>query len=77
MKGELTGENTILSSRKPIYLKKILKNYLKEEHIQLFNLSSIIFIPILRQDQLFGWLTFDQLGEEFDCTKEELLPLRK
>lgn len=71
MKGELTGENTILSSRKPIYLKNP-KNYVKEEHIQLFNLSSIIFIPIMRQDQLFGWLTFDQLGEEFDCTKEEL-----
>lgn len=76
MKGELTGENTILSSRKPIYLKNP-KNYVKEEHIQLFNLSSIIFIPILRQEQLFGWLTFDQLGEEFDCTKEELTLLEE
>ncbi|MFM9535608.1 LuxR C-terminal-related transcriptional regulator [Lysinibacillus sp. IITD104] len=76
MKGELTGENTILSSKKPIYLRNP-KNYVKEEHIQLFNLSSIIFIPILRQDQLFGWLTFDQLGEEFDCTKEELLLLEE
>ncbi|WP_342504165.1 LuxR C-terminal-related transcriptional regulator [Lysinibacillus sp. FSL L8-0126] len=71
MKGQLNGENAILSSRKPIYLKNP-KNYVKEEHIQLFNLSSIIFIPIMRRDQLFGWLTFDQLGEEFDCTKEEL-----
>jgi len=76
MKGELTGENTILSSRKPIYLKDP-KNYVKEEHIQLFNLSSIIFIPILCEDQLFGWLTFDQLGEEFDCTKEELTLLEE
>lgn len=76
MKGELTGENTILSSRKPIYLKNP-KNYVKEEHIQLFNLSSIIFIPILCEDQLFGWLTFDQLGEEFDCTKEELTLLEE
>lgn len=50
---------------------------MKEEHIQLFNLSSIIFIPIMRRDQLFGWLTFDQLGEEFDCTKEELLLLEE
>ncbi|HBT71621.1 MAG TPA: hypothetical protein DEB37_04925 [Lysinibacillus sp.] len=71
MKGQLNGENAILSSRKPIYLKNP-KNYVKEEHIQLFNLSSIIFIPIMRRDQLFGWLTFDQLGQEFDCTKEEL-----
>ncbi|MGE7842486.1 LuxR C-terminal-related transcriptional regulator [Lysinibacillus sp. NPDC093712] len=76
MKGELTGENTILSSRKPIYLKSP-KNYVKEEHIQLFGLSSIIFIPIVGVDQLFGWLTFDQLGEEFDCTKEELTLLEE
>ncbi|WP_338652364.1 LuxR C-terminal-related transcriptional regulator [Lysinibacillus sp. Y5S-8] len=76
MKGQLNGENAILSSRKPIYLKNP-KNYVKEEHIQLFNLSSIIFIPIMRRDQLFGWLTFDQLGEEFDCTKEELLLLEE
>jgi len=76
MKGELTGENAILSSRKPIYLKNP-KNYVKEEHIQLFGLSSIIFIPIIRRDQLFGWLTFDQLGEEFDCTKEELALLEE
>ncbi len=76
MKGELTGENTVLGSRKPIYLKNP-KNYVKEEHIQLFNLSSIIFIPIIQQDQLFGWLTFDQLGEEFDCTKDELLLLEE
>lgn len=76
MKGQLTGDNTILSSKKPIYLKNP-KNYVKEEHIQLFNLSSIIFIPIMRRDQLFGWLTFDQLGEEFDCTKEELLLLEE
>lgn len=76
MKGQLTGDNTILSSKKPIYLKNP-KNYVKEEHIQLFNLSSIIFIPIMRRDQLFGWLTFDQLGEEFDCTKDELLLLEE
>lgn len=76
MKGQLTGDNTILSSKKPIYLKNP-KNYVKEEHIQLFNLSSIIFIPIMRRDQLFGWLTFDQLGEEFDCTKDEILLLEE
>jgi len=76
MKGELTGENAILSSRKPIYLKNP-KNYVKEEHIQLFGLSSIIFIPIIQRDQLFGWLTFDQLGEEFDCTKEDLALLEE
>ncbi|EOW9530109.1 LuxR C-terminal-related transcriptional regulator [Bacillus cytotoxicus] len=71
MKGQLNEQNTVFHFKKPIYLKKP-KNYIKEEHIQLFNLSSIIFIPITYQDQLFGWLTFDQLGEEFDCSKDEL-----
>ncbi|KOY84065.1 GAF domain-containing protein [Lysinibacillus macroides] len=76
MKGHITEQNSIFSSRKPIYLKNP-KNYIKEEHIQLFNLSSVIFIPIIQQDQLFGWLTFDQLGEEFDCTKDELALLEQ
>ncbi|MGW6379952.1 LuxR C-terminal-related transcriptional regulator [Peribacillus butanolivorans] len=71
MKGQLTEQNTVLSSKKPIYLKNP-RNYIKEEHVKLFNLSSVIFIPITHQDQLFGWLTFDQLGEEFDCSKGEL-----
>ncbi|MGN4126917.1 LuxR C-terminal-related transcriptional regulator [Lysinibacillus sphaericus] len=71
MKGQLTEHNTVFNSKKPIYLKNP-KNYIKEQHIELFNLSSIIFIPITHQDQLFGWLTFDQLGEEFDCSKDEL-----
>ena len=26
---------------------------------------------------MFGWLTFDQLGEEFDCSKEELALLEQ
>ncbi|MGE7111353.1 LuxR C-terminal-related transcriptional regulator [Lysinibacillus sp. NPDC047702] len=71
MKGQLTEQHSVFDSKKPIYLKNP-KNYVKEEHIKLFNLSSVIFVPIVHQDQLFGWLTFDQLGEEFDCSKEEL-----
>ncbi|MCZ8510909.1 LuxR C-terminal-related transcriptional regulator [Paenibacillus filicis] len=71
MKGQFTEQNSVFSSKKPIYLKNP-KNYVKEEHIKLFNLSSVIFIPITHQNQLFGWITFDQLGEEFDCSKDEL-----
>lgn len=26
---------------------------------------------------MFGWLTFDKLGEEFDCSKEELALLEQ
>ncbi|MFK9091967.1 LuxR C-terminal-related transcriptional regulator [Bacillus salipaludis] len=76
MKGQITEENIVFSSKKPIYLRNP-KNYIKEEHIKLFNLSSIIFIPLTHQDQLFGWLTFDQLGEHFDCSKEELALLEQ
>jgi len=71
MKGQLTEQHSVFDSKKPIYLKNP-KNYVKEERIKLFNLSSVIFVSIVHQDQLFGWLTFDQLGEEFDCSKEEL-----
>ncbi|WP_431028187.1 LuxR C-terminal-related transcriptional regulator [Lysinibacillus sp. LZ02] len=71
MKGQLTEEYKVFNREKPIYLKNP-KDYVKDEHIKLFNLSSVIFIPITHQDQLFGWVTFDQLGEEFNCSKDEL-----
>ena len=64
------------NSKKTIYLKSP-QNYIKKEHIKLFNLSSIIFLPLTHKNQLFGWLTFDQLGEEFDCSKEELALLEQ
>ncbi|GLC88031.1 LuxR C-terminal-related transcriptional regulator [Lysinibacillus piscis] len=76
MKGELTSRSFILNSRQPVYLKNP-KNYIKEEHIILFNLSSVIFIPVVYEDQLFGWLTFDQMGEVFDYAKDELLVLEQ
>ena len=76
MKGQISEENFVFNSNKPIYLKNP-KNYIKEEHIKLFNLSSIIFLPLTQKNQLYGWLTFDQLGEEFDCTKEELALLEQ
>lgn len=71
MKGQLAEHTTVFNSKKTIYLKNP-KNYVKEEYIKLFNLSSVIFIPITYKDQLFGWLTLDQLGEEFECSKGEL-----
>lgn len=76
MKGLLTEEYRVFNREKPIYLKDP-KNYVKDEHIKLFNLSSVIFIPITYKDQLFGWVTFDQFGEEFNCSKDELDLLEK
>lgn len=72
MKGQLSSRQTmIFNAQKAIFLKNP-KGFVKEEHIELFNLSSVIFVPIVYMQQVFGWLTFDQLGEEFDCSKEEL-----
>ncbi|WP_405152637.1 LuxR C-terminal-related transcriptional regulator [Paenibacillus sp. FSL K6-0108] len=71
MKGQLTEQNLIFNSKRPIYLKNP-KPYLRDDHIQLFQLSSIIFVPIAHEHQLYGWVTFDQMGNSFDCTKNEL-----
>ncbi|MHA7582969.1 LuxR C-terminal-related transcriptional regulator [Paenibacillus vandeheii] len=71
MKGQLTEQNVIFNSKRPIYLKNP-KPYLRDEHIELFHLSSIIFVPIAHEHQLYGWVTFDQMGDSFDCTKGEL-----
>lgn len=72
MRGQLSlKQSMVFNSKKPVYLKDP-HNYIKEEHIQLFNLSSVIFVPIVHEQQVFGWLTFDQLGEEFDYSIDEL-----
>lgn len=76
MKGQITEENIFFSSKKNNLFKEPPKLY-KKEHIKLFNLSSIIFLPLTHKNQLFGWLTFDKLGEEFDCSKEELALLEQ
>jgi len=75
MKGHIgTNMTTVFHTKKPIFLKNP-HTFVKEEHIKLFNLSSVIFVPIVHHNQVFGWLTFDQLGVEFDCSKEELMLL--
>lgn len=72
MRGQLSSKQSmVFNSKKPVFLKNP-HNYIKEEHIQLFNLSSVIFVPIVHDQQVFGWLTFDQLGEEFDYSMDEL-----
>ncbi|MDQ0269701.1 LuxR C-terminal-related transcriptional regulator [Cytobacillus purgationiresistens] len=76
MRGHLGGKYTVFSAQKPIFLKDPT-NYINEDHIQLFGLSSVIFIPIVHEEQLFGWLTFDQMGEVFDCTSKELALLEQ
>lgn len=73
MRGQLSAKQSLVfNSKKPVFLKDP-QPYIKEEHIRLFNLSSVIFVPIFHDRQVFGWLTFDQIGVEFDYVKEDLL----
>ncbi|WP_286197626.1 hypothetical protein [Bacillus sp. ISL-34] len=75
--GQLTSrQSMVFNSKKPVFLKNP-HNYIKEEHIKLFNLSSVIFVAIVHDEQAFGWLTFDQLGEEFDYSMDELTLLEQ
>ena len=69
-------QSFVFNSKKPVFLKNP-NHYIKKEHITLFNLSSVIFVPIVHDQQVFGWLTFDQLGEEFDYSKDELTLLEQ
>ncbi|MED3984259.1 LuxR C-terminal-related transcriptional regulator [Peribacillus simplex] len=72
MRGQLSlKQSFVFNSKKPVFLKNP-NHYIKKEHITFFNLSSVIFVPIVHDQQVFGWLTFDQLGEEFDYSKDEL-----
>lgn len=77
MKGHIgTNMASVFQTKKPIFLKDP-HTFVKEEHIELFNLSSVIFVPIVHHNQVYGWVTFDQMGVEFDCSKEELMLLEE
>ncbi|TDL91549.1 GAF domain-containing protein [Vibrio vulnificus] len=77
MRGQLSLKHSfVFNSKKPVFLKNP-NHFIKKEHITLFNLSSVIFVPIVHDQQVFGWLTFDQLGEEFDYSKDELTLLEQ
>ncbi|MBM6616901.1 LuxR C-terminal-related transcriptional regulator [Bacillus suaedaesalsae] len=70
MRGKIESE-PVFSLKKPLFLKKP-DPYVQQAAIELFNLSSIIFIPITFERQLYGWLTLDQQGDTFDCSKLQL-----
>ncbi|WP_051405169.1 LuxR C-terminal-related transcriptional regulator [Bacillus cihuensis] len=63
--------HTMLITRKPIFIKNPVHT-VKDETIQLFNLSSLIVAPICHYKEVLGWVTLDQVGKEFDCTQEDL-----
>ncbi|SET63578.1 regulatory protein, luxR family [Oceanobacillus limi] len=70
LRGKIESE-PVFALKKPLFLKKP-DPYVQQTAIDLFNLSSIIFIPIIYEQQLYGWLTLDQQGEAFDCPKIKL-----
>lgn len=63
--------HTMLITKKPVYIKNPVPT-VKSETIELFNLSSLIVAPICYDQEVLGWMTLDQVGQEFDCTKEDL-----
>lgn len=63
--------HTMLITKKPIFIKNPI-HAVKSETIELFNLSSLIVAPICHNEEVLGWMTLDQVGEEFDCTQEDL-----
>lgn len=75
MQGKIEIE-PVFAMKKPIFLKEP-SPYVQQIAIDLFGLSSIIFIPIEFEQQLFGWISFDQVGEKFDCTQEQLFLLEE
>ncbi|PAQ15444.1 hypothetical protein CD798_06565 [Bacillaceae bacterium SAOS 7] len=62
---------TLLLTRKPVFIKNDASS-IPEETIKLFDLSSLIIVPITYEQDVVGWLTFDQMGVEFDYSAEEL-----
>lgn len=75
LRGKIESE-PVFALKRPLFLKKP-DPYVQQVAIDMFELSSIIFIPIVHDHQLYGWLTFDQRGETFDCTKLQLDLLEK
>lgn len=63
--------HTMLITKKPIFIKNPVHT-VKNETIELFNLSSLIVAPICHSEEVLGWVTLDQVGNEFDCTQEDL-----
>jgi DNA-binding CsgD family transcriptional regulator len=70
LKGKLEDE-PVFAIKKPLYLEQPAP-YINPIAIELLNVSTIIFIPIQQNGQLFGWLTFDQCGTPFSYNEEEM-----
>lgn len=70
MHGDIEKE-PVFALKKPVFLKEPAP-YVQQIAIDLFELSSIIFIPVEFEQQLYGWISFDQMGESFDCSNEQL-----
>lgn len=75
LRGKIESE-PVFALKRPLFLKKP-DPYVQQVAIEMFELSSIIFIPITHEHELYGWLTLDQRGEPFDCTKLQLDILEK
>jgi DNA-binding CsgD family transcriptional regulator len=70
MKGKIALE-PVFAMKKPVYLHSPAP-YIQQIAIDLFTLSSILFIPVQYGNTLYGWISLDQQGQPFECTLDEL-----
>lgn len=71
IRGKRSSTFPFFNSTNPIYLKRPQK-YIEDWMIQKFNLASILFIPVRTNEQLFGWLEFDQVGLDFPYNQQQI-----
>ncbi|WP_052344335.1 LuxR C-terminal-related transcriptional regulator [Bacillus ndiopicus] len=71
IKGKLTADFPIFSLKQSLYLREPYP-YIDDDMIKKFNLSSMLFIPVVDRNQLYGWLELDQKGEFFPYSQLQL-----
>ncbi len=58
-------------TKKPMFIKDPALS-INKETIELFELSSLIIVPVYYEHEMLGWITLDQMGKEFEVAKDEL-----
>lgn len=71
LRGKLTAEHPVFHIKAPIYVEHPAV-YIRQSVVDLFELSSVIFIPVRHGEELYGWLSFDQKGQHFTYDAEQL-----
>ncbi|OZI11398.1 hypothetical protein CEW92_11600 [Bacillaceae bacterium SAS-127] len=66
---------TAMLTKKPVFIKNP-SQYLDEKYIKWFNIKSFFIIPVFDRT-FYGWLIFDNIGEELEFKPEMINILEK